>query len=206
MTADGAVLQERIDLAREIDDSLARSLATLCLHLEAVRAVLEKHDIYRGLQLLHSAHRMASNGLTDSRRAVDTLRGTVTGLDGQLGEMVAQHRRRHDTAVELTVLGEQGVLPPPHIVALLRVAQDALSNAASHAPGRPVLVCLDWSGTDVVSLTVTNDRAERDQEPVPGLILTGAGDELRLVDGSLRAAFDERQWIVTAEVPRADRG
>ena len=55
-------------------------------------------------------------------------------------------------------------LPPDATVALLRIAQESLVNAAKHAAGQGVAVRLDYSDADV-RLTVRNDLA-------PG---TGAG-------------------------------
>ncbi len=56
-------------------------------------------------------------------------------------------------------------MPADATVALLRVAQEALVNAAKHGAGKPVTVRLDYEAAGV-RLTVRN---ELDAEPIPVL-------------------------------------
>ena len=107
-------------------------------------------------------------------------------------------------------------LPPDATVALLRVAQEALVNAAKHAAGQPIAVSLDYSPAGV-RLTVRNDlgpRASGSSGPDTGRWprvstvnggcgLTGMRERLRLLDGTLQAGRSRSQWVVTAELPCA---
>ena len=52
-------------------------------------------------------------------------------------------------------------MPPDATVALLRVAQEALVNAAKHAAGQPVTVSLAFGPADI-RLTVRNDTVSND--------------------------------------------
>jgi signal transduction histidine kinase len=101
-------------------------------------------------------------------------------------------------------------LPPEATVTLLRIAQESLVNAAKHAAGQPVAVCLDYAEPDV-RLTISNDlppgSAAADRPGVQtvngGYGLTGMEERLRLLDGTLQAGRRDDQWIVTAELPRS---
>jgi signal transduction histidine kinase len=94
----------------------------------------------------------------------------------------------------------------------LRVAQEALVNAAKHAAGQPVAVRLDYGEADV-RLSVRNDLAPGDDPGETGVGtvnggygLTGMRERLRLLDGTLEAGRRGGEWVVAAELPRHPAG
>ena len=93
-------------------------------------------------------------------------------------------------------------------MALLRIAQESLVNAAKHAAGQGVAVRLDYSDADV-RLTVRNDLAPGADTPAGvstvngGYGLTGMRERLRLLGGALQAGRRDNEWVVTAELPRS---
>ena len=146
------VLGERARIAREIHDVLAHSLGALSIQIQAARAVLSDHqDIDRALEVLATAQRMASDGLTETRRAVHALRSDVLPLDQELSQAARDHRERYGAEVAFTIGGQPRPLPPDATVALLRTAQEALVNAAKHAPGQRISVRLEYGPGDVPS-------------------------------------------------------
>jgi signal transduction histidine kinase len=207
------VLNERARIAREIHDVLAHSLGALSIQIQAARAVLTDHqDIGRALDVLAAAQRMAADGLTETRRAVHALRSDVVPLDQELTQAARTHRERYGTDAAFTVGGRPRPLPPEATVALLRTAQEALVNAAKHAPGQRISIRLDY-GHDDVSLTVVNDLP-RDGQAVnagavsPGTVdggygLTGMRERLRLLNGTLVTGPQEGHWVVAAGLPLA---
>ena len=116
-------------------------------------------------------------------------------------------------------VGAARPLPPDASLALLRTVQEALVNAAKHAPGEPIAVRLDYGPGDV-SLTIVNhidgaqaamsdstgDRGPggaRKPSSAGGYGLTGMRERLRLLNGTLLAGPREAEWAVTAELPLA---
>ena len=203
------VLGERARIAREIHDVLAHSLGALGIQIQAARAVLTDHqDIDRAVEILLTAQRMAADGLTETRRAVHALRSDSRPLDEELSRATATYGERYDVNVTLAIGGTPRLVPPDATVALLRTAQEALVNAAKHAPGQCVAVRLDY-GEHEVRLTVVNGLASDRTGPAgPGTItggygLTGMRERLRLLNGTLAAGPGDRQWTVTAELPLA---
>lgn len=86
------VLDERARIAREIHDVLAHSLGALGIQIQAARAVLtDSRNIDRAVEVLITAQRMASEGLTETRRAVHALRTDIGPLDSELGQVTAGH-------------------------------------------------------------------------------------------------------------------
>lgn len=203
------VLDERARVAREIHDVLAHSLGALSIQLQAVSVALtDDQDVEQALKALGLARRMASDGLTETRRAVHALRTDIRPLDEELGQLAERHRASYPAAVTVDVGGAVRVLPPDVSVALLRTAQEGLVNAAKHAPGQPVRVRLDYE-PDQVRLVIVNPVREGDPTtPVrPGIKggygLTGMQERLRLLGGTLSARSSQDCWMVIAEAPLA---
>jgi len=203
------VLGERARIAREIHDILAHSLGALGIQIQAARAVLtDQRDIDRAVEVLVTAQRMAAEGLTETRRAVHALRTDHRPLTEELGQMTAGHGERYHVGVSFAVGGVPRPLPPDATVALLRIAQEALVNAAKHAAGQDVAVRLDYDGPGV-RLTVGNEvEPGRSFEMKTGTTyggygLTGMRERLRLLGGTLAAGPRDGRWVVAADLPRA---
>jgi len=208
------LLDERARIAREIHDVLAHSLGGLGIQIQAARAVLSDHgDIDRADEILAAAQRMAAEGMVETRRAVHALRADTLPLDEELARVSDTYAQRYHVAASFDVGGSPAPLPPDATVALLRVAQESLVNAAKHAAGQGVQVRLDYSDADV-RLTVRNDLPPgTGTENGPGMStvnggygLTGMRERLRLLNGTLQAGRRDGQWIVTAELPRPQPG
>jgi signal transduction histidine kinase len=205
-----AVLDERARIAREIHDVLAHSLGALGIQIQAARALLTDHqDTDRAVEVLTVAQRMASDGLTETRRAVHALRTDTPPLAEELTRMAGTHEQRHGSTVALTIRGGTAPLPAEQTLALVRTAQESLTNAAKHAPRRPVTIDLLY-GDDEVTLTLTNplgpatpeQAAEPDFATVDGGYgLTGMRERLLLLGGTLTAGPADGSWTVTARVP-----
>ena len=121
-----ATLDERARIAREIHDVLAHSLGALGVQIQAARAVLtDQRDIERTLELLlDQAHRLASDGLIETRRAIHALRSDSAPLAAGLAELATTHGRRHAVQVKFQTRGDERLLSPEATLALTRVAQE----------------------------------------------------------------------------------
>jgi signal transduction histidine kinase len=201
------VLDERTRIAREIHDVLAHSLGGLGIQIQAARAVLtDSGDVDKALDVLATAQRMASDGLVETRRAVHALRSDTLALDQELRNIAGWHTSKHRSTVEVTVDGTPRDLPPTATMALLRVAQEGLVNAAKHAPRQRVEIRLAYK-PDCVRLTVSNpvgdgtvvDPAFKTADS--GYGLTGMKERLLLIGGTLSVGRRRDTWTVDAEVP-----
>jgi signal transduction histidine kinase len=200
------LLDERTRIAREIHDVLAHSLGALGIQIQAARSVLRK-DADQADELLAAAQQMAAEGLVETRRAVQALRTDTLPLTEELALVTDTHAQRYHVPVSYDTGGVPAALPPDATLALLRIAQEALVNAAKHAAGQPVAVRLDY-GDAAVRLTVRNGLPPGAGPPADvstvngGYGLTGMHERLRLLNGTLEAGCHDGQWIVTAELPR----
>jgi signal transduction histidine kinase len=208
------LLEERARIAREIHDVLAHSLGALGIQIQAARAVLTDHgDTEKAGEILAAAQKMAAEGLVETRRAVHALRSDTLPLDEELALVADTYAQRYHVAVGFDIGGVPGPLPPDATIALLRIAQEALVNAAKHAAGQSVAVRLDYGDADA-RLTIRNDLdpdapGANPADPADvstvngGYGLTGMRERLRLLNGTLEAGRRDNQWIVTAELPRS---
>jgi signal transduction histidine kinase len=213
--ARAAALDERARIARELHDVLAHSLGALSVQLEVAEAQLtEKGDVNGAAARIRQARRLTRDGLTEARSAVRALRADVPPLPQALTDLVAGHETAHGVAVTLSVLGERRALSSGAEVSLLRITREALTNAARHAPGRPITVALDYRSGQAVRLTVRNPAVvtpgsaaeplaggSSRSEGTGGLGLIGARERVALVGGTLTTDVIEGEWHVTAEVP-----
>jgi signal transduction histidine kinase len=213
------LLDERARVAREIHDVLAHSLGALGIQVQAARSVLtDRGDIAKADEMLAAAQKMAAEGLIETRRALHALRTDTRPLDEELAKATATYAERYRVTASVHTEGAPRPVPPDATVALLRIAQEAMVNAAKHATGQPVRVRLAYDPAEV-RLTVSNEltaqptgHAETSRpgnatgETVvstanTGYGLTGMRERLRLLNGSVESGRRDSQWVVTAQVP-----
>lgn len=162
LAVNGAVEAERARLAREMHDSVAKTLHGLALAADGLASTADRADpasVRRQAELVaRSARRAAAESrelLADLRRESDLDGGVDVGLE--LAARTADFARRHGVR---TSYHPAGSVPPrvPHAVArqLLAVASEAMENAHRH--GRPTYITVT-SGVidDVLCLSVYDD-------------------------------------------------
>jgi signal transduction histidine kinase len=190
------VLDERARLAREIHDVLAHSLGALGIQIQMARALItDRGDTAAALTALEAAQRMASEGLVETRRAVHALRSDTLPLHEELARLAP-----------CQVAGEPRPVPPDATVALIRITQESLVNAAKHAPGTEVEVRLAYADGGV-RLVIANDLPVGTPAASPlrtvdgGYGLTGMRERLKLLRGTLEAGPVGDRWLVAADLP-----
>lgn len=166
------VLAERERLAREIHDTITQSLTSIVLVLRTARDSDPGRSDEQHAQL-DTAIAAARAALTDTRRLVADLTPAELSnrsLPEALNRVVAD---QPGGAVPLHVEGEPRVVSTPVAVALLRTAQEALTNARAHSRAGRVEVSLTYL-PEVVSLDVVDNGVGFDPE-VPLSASTGTG-------------------------------
>lgn len=152
------VLAERERLAREIHDTLAQGLTSIQLLLRAAERALPEAS---GAAARHveQARQAAVDNLAEARRFVTALTPPAlegTTLAGALRRLCATTSTRHRLAARFHLTGDPVPLPTTHEVALLRIAQSALSNTVRHARASTAEVTLGYLG-DQVTVRIVDD-------------------------------------------------
>lgn len=160
------VAAERQRLARDIHDTLTQGLASIVMLLEAAEAS-SAADAGRHAR---RALRVARDSLTESRRVVWALQPAPL-TDGELPDalrtLVKDLSEESGAVGDTVVTGTPRPLPAETQTALLRIAQEALSNVRRHAQASRVSVTLSYMA-DVVALDVQDDGAGIAPEPTRG--------------------------------------
>ncbi|MCQ9130305.1 sensor histidine kinase [Streptomyces hilarionis] len=162
------VLAERDRLAREIHDTLAQGLSSIQLLLRAAERALPGAP-QNAARHVGQARQAAVDNLAEARRFVAAL--TPPALEGAtltdaLERLCATASARHPLAARFHIAGDVAPLGTAHEVALLRIAQSALSNTVRHAEATTADVTLTCLG-DHVTLDVTDDGRGFDPAGLP---------------------------------------
>jgi len=200
--AERARAEERNRIARELHDVIAHTLTVLLLHVTSARLAVE-HDLADAAHALAEAERLGRESLAEVRQAVGMLHrdgdtspaAPLPGADGV--PTLVERFRSAGADVTLAIDGDTGQLPATTGLAVYRIVQEALTNAARHAPGSPTAVRLAVDA-DAVRLAV--DSAA---EPGTG---TGVGvlsmrERAESLGGSCQAGPGGRGWLVQATLP-----
>ncbi len=183
------VLEERSRLAREIHDTLAQGFISIVTHLEAAEGSLPSGP---AREHLDQARRTARENLVEARRLVAALRPEIlegTSLSGALGRLAEHWSGETGVPATFSVTGEERTLAQESQVALLRAAQEALSNTRRHAQAGRVEITLSYM-EDLVALDVQDDGAGFDPNGVAdgadgGFGLRAMRERVEAIGGSL---------------------
>ncbi|WP_328865601.1 sensor histidine kinase [Streptomyces sp. NBC_00304] len=158
-----AVVTERTRLAREMHDSVAKTLHGLALAADGLAHSSDRMD---PLTVKHQAElvaRSARRAAAESRELLSDLRRDH-GLDGEVDIVTelrcraADFTRRHNLTATFRTLQEAPVPPVPQTVGrqLLTIASEAMENAQRHAHPSYVVVLAGVQG-DVLRVSVYDD-------------------------------------------------
>ncbi len=155
-----AVLQERNRIAREIHDTLAQGFAGVSVQLEIVsRLLVSSTDSAR--EHLNQARVLVRKSLADARSSIWELRSqSADGEDlaARFSRMANQVSGSGASKVELQIRGAYRPLPPKVENELLKIAQEALTNAVRHANAERINLELAFEGGKLRMTIADNGR------------------------------------------------
>ncbi|MDN8549261.1 histidine kinase [Microbacterium sp. NM3R9] len=208
---EAAVARERTAMARELHDIAAHHVSSIALMAGVIeRQIATDPDAARvAVRQVREQSRVLLDDLRqlvgllrrdgDERDAVETLE-TVTAL--------VESARATGRVVDLTTAVGGGQVGPLGQLVIYRMVQEALANAARHAPGASCEVHLDGTRPDVFIATVRNAPAASSipsSDDIPareGFGLLGMRERAGLVGGTLEAGPDAAGgWVVRLTVP-----
>lgn len=197
------LLSERNHLARELHDVLAHTLAALSLQLEAFATVVdaEPGTSPQVRDQLERTRQLVREGLDEARGAVRALRDDAAPLGERLATLAQQH------GAAFTTTGTVRPLTPEAVLALYRVAQEALTNVMKHATGAGAAMELAFESGSV-RLTIDNEvpstngaGADELGRSGGGFGLRGIAERVALLGGEVEAGPIPGGWRVRTVVP-----
>jgi signal transduction histidine kinase len=186
-----AVLEERTRIAREMHDVVAHHMSMIAVQAETApyRITGLTVPVRAEFDTIAAGAREA---LTDMRRLLGVLRAETEesprapqpGL-ADLAELI-ETTRRAGVPVEFTMTAA-GEVPEGFGLAAYRIVQEALANAARHAPGGPARVTVRGE-PDALAVEIENDAGTSAAVPGgPGHGLVGMRERAALLGGTLEA-------------------
>jgi len=194
---EAAVLMERTRIGQEIHDGLAQAFTGILLQLGAVEEFPSCRK--RGSELAVTLSRirdLARDGLAEARRSVMALRLDQTrraGLELALRQLAERSTVRGGVTCTFEGGGVATGLKPEHEHELLRIAQEALSNAVRHARPHLVRITMTEESAHWV-LAVADDGVGMEQGPEHS-----ARQGFGLVSMRQRASAIGGEWQIESE-------
>ena len=204
LAGERARMRERSRIASDIHDSVGHELSLIALRAAAIEV-----DPVAGAAARQAAAELreaAGQATTRLHDVIGVLREDSDGIpvlpaDDTVAALVA---RAEASGMPITVAGELPPLSPSATRAAYRVVQEALTNAAKHAPGVPVTVNLGAEPTaGEAVLTVANavSADDRRSDPHGGFGLVSLDERVRTIGGQLTVRRTDGLFTLTARLP-----
>ena len=166
----GAVLSERGRIAREIHDTLAQSLVGISVQLELVNRLLAS-SVDSARAQLDQARGLVRESLTEARSSIWDLRSQAAETEdfaSRLTRMAAaaSESSQNKIKIKAKVSGTYRPLSPKVEAELLRIAQEAVTNAVRHAKPTRVGIDLRFESREL-RMTIQDDGCGFDGQPHP---------------------------------------
>jgi len=182
----GGVLEERNRIARELHDTFEQEVAGITMQLDlAVDCFRNSPDVARSA--LEMARNMSRHSMIEARRSVWDLRCHLlenSDLASAMTQVVELLAVGDSVLIAVSVEGQPIRLEPRIELNLLRIGQEAVTNAVKHSGARRITVGLEFH-PDKVRVSVSDDgRGFRADESV-----LCSGGHFGLLDMRERARF-----------------
>ncbi|MFC7450152.1 sensor histidine kinase [Rhodococcus daqingensis] len=203
-----AVADERNRMARDLHDVIAGHLSAIAIQSEAalgITGAATDDPLYR---ILKSVRGNSIDALEEMRSMIGLLRTEVAdeaaapGRLRQLGKLIDS---AHAAGTEVAVHDDlpPGQLPTTVDHTAYRIAQEALTNAIKHAPGRPVELTLRARSGRLL-MTVCNPLPPQgfpSDPPRERTGLTNMRERTELLGGHFSAGPSPNGWRVAVSLP-----
>ncbi|MBD2097227.1 PAS domain S-box protein [Trichocoleus sp. FACHB-591] len=137
-----SILEERNRMAREIHDTLAQAFTGVLVHMGTVSQLvtIKPEAIQTHIDIVRE---LARNGLIEARRSVAALRPQLLedgNLWTALEQFVATMQSSTEARLTYEVIGTPYTLPPDAENNLLRIGQEAFTNAVKYAHANEIRI------------------------------------------------------------------
>jgi len=155
-----AIIEERRRIAREIHDSVAQSLSYLNLKTKALSDSVASQNTVQALTELGEIQKVVQDTYEDIRESIDQLSTEIRSLPiiPTLTNYINEFGSNNGIKVQFDVSRTFPQLSPVAELQLLRITQEALTNARRHAQSTEVGVKLEKNGQAVELIVHDNGQ------------------------------------------------
>lgn len=216
-----AVAEERVRIARELHDIVAHGVSLMTIQIAAARRVAAR-DEAAAADSLEAAEKTGRQTLSELEGMLAVLRGADASIGAAAGtgpgrqsggraplprigdlDALIEAVRQTGRQVQYHVLGDPPPLPASVEATLYRVVQEALTNAVRHAGEAAIDVQVIFSPTAITVFVDDEGAATAPRRAGGGHGLTGMRERLAAVGGTLEAGPRQSGpgWRVYATIP-----
>lgn len=155
-----AILQERNRMAREIHDTLAQAFTGVIVQLGAASRIVPS-ELAEVQAHITQARDLAREGLAEARRSVNALRPQILEISNfskAFNRLATQMSASIDTQISCNIIGDVYPLSVDIENNLLRIGQEALTNAIKHAFASEIKIELVYEPTQFILRVKDNGR------------------------------------------------
>lgn len=197
-----AVADERARIVRELHDVVGHEVTLMAIQSEAAAQAINLAP-ERAVEPIGAVRETAHRANRQLRAILDLLGDGEPVAAPEIRGLTELTERAARLGIPntLTVTGEPWPHAPQHWLAVNRIVQECLTNAAKHAPGRPVELQVEWS-PDGVRVQASN--------PAPGPVgsaglgLTGMAERARTLGGTVESDRVDDVFRVEAWLPAGE--
>ncbi|MFF4990955.1 sensor histidine kinase [Streptosporangium saharense] len=195
--------EERLTMAQELHDVLAHNISLIHVQASTALHLIDDHPEQARTALTTIKH-ASKDVLTEMRSVISVLRegaprSPTAGLD-RLDELTG--RAEHGgLTIERKVEGRVRPLPPGTERAGYRIVQEALTNAARHAPGSTVTVLLRYGSRELLIRVTDTGGVGAAESLGGGNGIPGMRERASALGGTLTAGMHGRGFRVEARLP-----
>ena len=183
------VMEERTRIAQEFHDTLAQGFTGISFLLVAAENALPASPEQAAVKIAR-ARQVATQSIVEARQAIRAMRSENLDADNlpvAFATLIEQTAAQTGIHVHLGIRGAARVLPTQVSNDLLRIGQEAITNAIKHARAREIRLCLHYE-PEQVQLHITDDgQGFSPDKPRPegGFGLTGMRERAHRIGGHL---------------------
>jgi signal transduction histidine kinase len=207
---EASILEERNRMAREIHDTLAQSFTGIIIHARAAASKIAV-DPDKAQAYLAEVQDLARAGLAEARRSVEALRRPSllenNDLLSAFKQLIAQLESSTGTTMICEAIGAPYPLHPEVENNLLRIGQEALTNAVRYAEATEIRVELIYQPTQC-TLRIKDDGQGFTVDPAfshNGFGLLGMTERAKRINAQIQIQSAPEQGTETEIVVPVDQ-
>ncbi len=198
-----AIMEERTRIANELHDSLAQTFASLRFQVRVLDETLHQNNEKLIWEELEKIENTVDEAHTELRELIAHFRAPVSkgGLIASIEQFLGRFRGESEIHVFLqTDWPQQPLLPAEFELQVLRIVQEALTNARKHSEANAVRVLLRGDQQGNYLVLIEDDgigMAEARESSAPGehLGLSIMRDRANRIDGKLRVESEPGEGV-----------
>lgn len=203
-----ALVQQRVFLARDLHDTVARDLSRASLRAQHAQQHLDPAEMGMVVEEIQSALaqlRWTMNLLRDPRPDAWGGQDEGAGSPSQALRDAALNLESRGFAVALTIEGDPERIPPtlwPTIKAMVEEASSNIERHASTSHPCALILDVDHEAADMVFINQVEDRdGPRTGSGDSAMGLLGVRERLTPIGGELQTLQEGTQWMTRIRIP-----